>query len=166
MRVRSRKICLVGDYAVGKTSLVNRFVSNQFSGQYLTTVGVKVETCLVDIAPDERINLVIWDIAGGDRLTSVKKSYLQGASGYFLIADVSREDTFHTALALQQHVVTLLGELPFVGLSNKSDLLDSTVVSSAHRAPHFSDSLWVPTSALTGQGVSEAFIQLARQMSD
>lgn len=166
MRVQSRKICLIGDYAVGKTSLVNRFVSNQFSDRYLTTVGVKVETCLVDVAPGEQIKLVIWDIAGGDKLTSVKQSYLQGASGYCLIADASREETFRSALALQQHVVKNLGDVPCAGLSNKSDLPEGVTLASINETYRFSGGSWVETSALTGQGVRDAFLQLARQLAE
>ena len=118
----TRKICMIGDFAVGKTSLVRRYVHSTFSEDYHTTVGVKVDSKLLELPSGDRLKLVLWDIAGNDRLSSLERSYLQGASGYLLVADSTRRETLDSAIALQGDVEALLGPQPFVLVTNKIDL--------------------------------------------
>lgn len=87
----ARKICLLGDFAVGKTSLVSRFVRNTFSEKYLTTVGVKVDSRALELADGRALKLVVWDLAGKSELDSMNRSYIRGASGLMLVADGTRE---------------------------------------------------------------------------
>ena len=91
----TKKICVLGDFAVGKTSTVARVVHNVFSDKYLTTVGVKIDTYVYEPegAGAKPMKLVIWDIAGTDRFNAVEYSYLRGASGYLLVVDGTRPDT-------------------------------------------------------------------------
>ena len=96
-----KKICMLGGFAVGKTSLVSRFVSSIFSDKYLTTIGVKIDRKSV-VIDETTINLVIWDVAGEDEFQTVQRSYLRGSSGYLLVADGTRASTFETACSLQQ----------------------------------------------------------------
>ena len=84
-----KKICMLGGFGVGKTSLVSRFVSSMFSDKYLTTVGVKVDKKTVPIDSGE-MTLMLWDIYGQDEFQTVRDSYLRGASGYLLVADGTR----------------------------------------------------------------------------
>ena len=84
-----KKICLLGGFGVGKTSLVSRFVHSIFSDKYLTTVGVKIDKKRVDLG-SQQVDLVIWDIYGEDDFQKVRMSYLRGASGYLLVADGTR----------------------------------------------------------------------------
>ena len=88
-----KKICLIGDFAVGKTSLVKRYVDQVFSEDYTTTVGVSIVTKEVQLDRDSMVKLIIWDIAGADKLTTVSHAYLQGANGYVLVADGTRRQT-------------------------------------------------------------------------
>ena len=81
MTPQARKICMLGDFGVGKTSLVARFVRNTFSDSYLTTVGVKVDSKEVALANGQTQKLVVWDIAGKSALDALNLSYLRGASG-------------------------------------------------------------------------------------
>ena len=89
MAVIQKKICMVGSFAVGKTSLVARFVRGIFSEKYLTTVGVKIDKRTVAV-DDRQVNLLLWDLYGEDDFQKLKLSYLRGASGYFLVVDPTR----------------------------------------------------------------------------
>src|SRR5262252_7835425 len=98
-----KKICMVGQFAVGKTSLVRRFVDSIFDERYHTTVGVKVDR--KDVTIDARsVTLMLWDIAGEDDLAQLKVSHLRGASGYILVVDGCRAASFSKAVELQQRI--------------------------------------------------------------
>src|ERR1041385_1285654 len=87
-----RKICMLGGFGVGKTSLVKRYVESIFSETYLTTVGVKIDKKTVDLS-DLIVNLILWDVAGEDDISSLRMSYLRGSAGYVLVADGTRPST-------------------------------------------------------------------------
>jgi len=116
-----KKVCMIGDFSVGKTSLVSRFVRQSFSEKYLTTVGVKIDTKIVEL-DKETVKLILWDIAGNDALTTTAISYLRGSAGYLLVVDSTRLPTWESALNLRQAVADQIGEKPFVMLLNKTDL--------------------------------------------
>ena len=159
-----KKICMIGAFAVGKTSLVQRFVSSIFSEKYLTTVGVKIDKKTVSIK-DIKVNLILWDIHGEDEFQKVRTSYLRGASGYFLVIDGTRKLTMDTASTLHQRVEEAIGEIPFICLLNKVDLAQEWEIDpTAFKA--FSGKEWpvINTSAKNGQGVEEAFLTLTRKM--
>ena len=159
-----KKICMLGGFAVGKTSLVSRFVSSLFSEKYLTTVGVKVDKKVVH-ADDREVTLVLWDIYGQDEFQTVQKSYLRGMSGYLLVVDGTRPATFETACQLQRMAEEVAGQVPFILVLNKADLSgewrvdEQAVWRAAERGWHI-----VRTSAKTGDGVEETFLQLTRAM--
>ena len=103
-----KKVCMLGAFAVGKTSLVARYVRSVFSEKYLTTVGVKVDK--KDLTVDERqISLLLWDINGHDDYQAVQQSYLRGTSGYLLVVDGTRRATLETVSKLQQVVEAVAG---------------------------------------------------------
>jgi small GTP-binding protein len=122
-----KKICMVGGFSVGKTSLVKRFVQSVFSETYLTTVGVKIDKKTVNL-PDRIVNLILWDLAGEDDISSLRMSYLRGSAGYVLVADGTRPATLEVALALRRRVEAEFGLLPFVLLLNKNDLQEEWAV--------------------------------------
>ena len=88
-----KKICLLGDFSVGKTSLINRFVYDRFDERYLSTIGVKVTR--KELAPRQGrpAHLLIWDMAGSEDFSGVRNNYLQGASGALLVCDLTRANT-------------------------------------------------------------------------
>ena len=90
-----KKVCMLGGFAVGKTSLVARFVTSISRTRYLTTVGVKIEKKSVQVA-NQQLDLVLWDIYGDDEFQRVRMSYLRGASGYLLVVDPTRKATLET----------------------------------------------------------------------
>lgn len=159
-----KKICMLGTFAVGKTSLVRRFVESIYSGKYHTTVGVKVDKKSVTVGAEE-VTLLLWDIEGTETEHEFRKSYLRGASGYLLVADGTRKDTLYRALALQTRAEETVGQVPFLLLLNKSDLSDEWQIDG-REIEALEQKNWtvINTSAKTGQGVEEAFLVLAEKM--
>jgi small GTP-binding protein len=158
------KICMLGAFGVGKTSLVSRFVHSIFSDKYLTTVGVKIEKKPVAVA-NEQVALIIWDIYGEDDFQKVRASYLRGSSGYLLVADGTRRETLATARALHDLAQNVIGRVPFVLVLNKSDLTPQWELPESDLVDLASGG-WqiVRTSAKTGVNVDAAFDALASRM--
>jgi len=158
------KICVVGDFAVGKTSVVERFVSNHFSGKYLTTVGVKIDTRELEI-DDLQVShkLVIWDVAGADRFDEREFSYLRGASGLIFVADGTRAATIQSAENLRTQACERYSEMPSVLLVNKKDLVADYHLDDERRERLLTsfDSVY-STSAKTGEDVDDAMKRLSR----
>ncbi|MEO0459674.1 MAG: Rab family GTPase [Myxococcota bacterium] len=159
-----KKICLLGSFGVGKTSLVARYVHSLFDVKYQTTVGVKVDRKRIRVDGTE-IVLMVWDLAGEDEFNSVRTSYLRGSSGYVLVADGTRSETLQTAFDLDSRVQKVLPELPRVLVLNKVDRVrDWEVDSEALRRSSARHEAVVETSAKTGSGVDDAFGLLAEAM--
>ena len=158
---------MLGDFGVGKTSLVARFVHSAFSEKYVTTVGVKIDTKQLEpTQPDgPRVKLVLWDIAGKSALDSVKLSYLQGTSGVVLVADGTREATLRSALyLLMQARQETNPDLPAVLLVNKFDRLDDWEVTAAMLVELRKSMPVFEASAMTGEGVEVGFKALAQAL--
>ena len=158
---------MLGDFGVGKTSLVARFVHAVFSEKYVTTVGVKIDTKIIEAASPEqpRLKLVLWDIAGKNALDSVKLSYLQGASGVVLVADGTRESTLRSALYLLMQARQETNDgLPAVLLVNKFDKLDDWEVTPSMLADLRNSLPVFETSAMSGEGVEEGFKRLTQML--
>jgi small GTP-binding protein len=160
-----KKICMLGGFAVGKTSLVSRFVSSIFADKYLTTIGVKIDRKPITVDGTE-LNFVIWDIAGEDEFQTLQSSYLRGSSGYLLVADGTRASTFDTACKLQKSAEEAVGKVPFILALNKADLSADWQVSP-QAFGRLADLGWTitRTSAKTGAGVEETFQALARRIA-
>jgi small GTP-binding protein len=162
--VTQKKIALLGAAGVGKTSLVRRFVSSLFDEKYLTTIGVKVDKKAVRAGGGD-VTLMIWDVAGAEEHFSVPTSYVKGASGYLLVADGTRPETFDTAAAIVEQIDGELGPLPFVFVANQKDLAEAWRADAARLDAMRPRSLAVLTSsARTGEGVEEAFRRLAEAL--
>jgi small GTP-binding protein len=159
-----RKICLLGGFAVGKSSLVRRFVHSIYTGEYHTTIGVKVEKKVVVVNGDA-VSLVLWDIYGEDDLQKIRMAYLRGTSGYLLVVDGTRPETLVMATRLHAKVVSEFGALPFVLVLNKADLMEQWALDYQQLDVLSSRSVMtIHTSALTGESVEAAFQSLANAM--
>jgi hypothetical protein len=159
--VIQRKICMLGAFSVGKTCLVRRFVESIFSETYLTTVGVKIDKKTITL-PSQTVNLILWDLAGEDDISSLRLSYLRGCAGYVLVADGTRRSTLDVALSIQHRVEGEYGKLPFVMLLNKSDLTEQWATSESDVSELENRGWWLRrSSARTGEAVEEAFNNLA-----
>ncbi len=156
----SKKICMIGRFAVGKTSLVDRFVKNQFADKYQTTVGVAIATKIMD----ESTKLIIWDIAGFEQKNHYKP-YLRGAHGIIYVVDATEPESIHTL----DHILAdspELASLPAVCFINKADLTDDinwqdTFDEKINKLT--AHSYW--TSAKTGENVEDGFINLSHRLS-
>jgi small GTP-binding protein len=159
-----KKVCLLGGYGVGKTSLVKRYVQSIFSDAYLTTVGVKIEKKMVNVGAAD-VALILWDIAGEDEVQTIRTSYLRGAAGYLLVVDVTRAETLEVAKSIQARVTSEIGSVPFLFLFNKTDLKEDWQIPE-QLLEDLKDGgyLVLRTSAKTGEGVEEAFQELANRM--
>jgi len=160
-----KKICMLGAFSVGKTTLVKRFVDSVFAENYLTTVGVKIDKKVVNL-PDQTVNLILWDMAGEDDVATVRMSYLRGMAGYIVVADGTRPSTLDVASSLHERVVADHGLLPFTLLINKHDLLDRWAIAD-HELESLRQRGWSvrTTSARSGEGVEDAFTEIAARTS-
>ena len=164
MSTNASKVCLLGDFGVGKTSLVARYVRNTFSDSYLTTVGVKVDSKEVPLADGAVRKLVIWDIAGKGGLDALNMSYLRGASGLLLVADGTREATLRSAVDLLLQSRSLLPDAHAILLINKLDLVDRWEVAPATLVELRKSMTGIETSARQGDGVEQAFREMATRL--
>jgi len=115
--------------AIGKTSLVHRFVISMFSDKHLTTTGVKVDRNTATAADGTKVELALGDIHGDDEFQSVTGMYLHGMAGFFLTADIARRETPDKAVDMRNPALTTVGEIPFIFVINKSDLIDNHKIS-------------------------------------
>ena len=160
-----KKICLLGTFAVGKSSLAQRFVESIFSDRYRTTVGVRIHRKAVALNGDT-LNLIIWDLAGEDEFVVLRTEYLRGSAGYLLVADGTRRDTLDKTIDLHRRARTALGDVPFILAVNKTDRADDWAIDES-ALEELSQQGWsiIRTSAKSGQGVDEAFTRIARKVS-
>ena len=160
----AHKVCMLGSFAVGKTSLVRRFVETLFSDTYQTTVGVKVDKKVVDVH-GQPVTLVLWDIQGVEEAEPLRRSYLRGAHGYLVVCDGTRGETLAQCLEIADKAKASIGEVPSLLLVNKADLKDQWEIPN-----QVLDGLrgkgWqiLETSAKDGLNVEEAFQSLASSM--
>jgi small GTP-binding protein len=168
----SKKICLVGDFGVGKTSLVRRFVDREFSDTYLTTVGVKISRKQMTL-PNQSMQLLIWDLEGSSKFKSISATHIQGASGAIIVADFSRSETLEH---IKDHVITFLDTNPegkIIIALNKADLVLEEVVNCTQQAiakalafNYEREILGIyATSAKTDVYVDRIFMELAQSIS-
>lgn len=164
---RKLKIVLLGDFAVGKTSLVRRFVFDEFNDSYLTTIGVKVTRKEVDIKDCGRTDLLLWDIEGSDKFNIVSPEYIKGAAGGIIVADVTRKDTVEN-IAANADIIGKLNPQAVIAIAlNKIDLSDDFdgILKLAEEIIKKFPLNWCKpimlTSAKTGRNVENLLFNLA-----
>lgn len=159
-----KKVCMLGSFSVGKTSLVRRFVESIFSDAYLTTVGVKIDKKVIR-SGEQEVTLVLWDIYGEDEFQRLRMSYLRGASGFLFVADGTRRATLDKVIAIKEETLKALGPVQFVLALNKADLVEQWQIEPEKENELISRG-WnvIRTSAKTGEGVELAFSALTQAM--
>lgn len=164
MSTLQKKICMLGAVGVGKTSLVRRFVESIFSERYQATVGVKIDRKTVTLGATT-INLMLWDLQGEAEHQASRLEYLRGSAGYLVVADATRADTLAAAERLAARAEELVPGAPWLLVINKVDLEAEAVIAPAQLAELQHRGWSVQrTSARTGQGVEEAFGELAQRL--
>lgn len=176
MSIISKKICMVGDFGVGKTSLIRRFIDQQFSDHYLSTIGVKISRKLLPIDSLEEsgrsIQLMIWDVEGKTKVQPIAPSYLEGAAGAIIVADVNRQETIahiqeHIALinAVNKGDASLIIALNKIDtLSDKNSGMDDQQLQELKSIPNLVSICL--TSAKTGESVGKLFTALAARLTE
>ena len=157
----SKKIILTGSFGVGKTSLFNRFIYQQFSDKYMTTIGVKVNNKVVDVE-NEQVSLMVWDIAGEITQDKVPASYFLGASGIIYIMDLTRPQTFKNLDTDMQYLHNLMPNGDILIVANKSDLV--TKEQKAAIAEKMTRTWDFLTSAKTGDNVEALFSEMGKRL--
>ena len=159
----SNKLILTGDYAVGKTSLIRRFVENKFEQDYISTIGVQISKKIVIISEQTKMNFIIWDI-GGQSLAPYRKKFYAGANAAFIVVDRTRKDHLKSIDFWFNDIKKQIPkDIPIVIVGNKSDLVDGIVISEDDIrtiAKEFGFH-YILTSAKTGVGVNDAFLYVA-----
>jgi len=166
-----KKICMLGDPAVGKTSLVGRFVFSMFDDKYIETIGAKVtkRTMAIENTASKqrwRLKLMIWDIAGQRTLDFIKPTYYRDAEGALIVADCTRKETLVNVARWCASIRDVCGEIPVVILVNKSDIAEHAQFG-ADEAGEVAEGIVAPfymTSAKSGANVENAFSTLGRSL--
>jgi small GTP-binding protein len=163
------KVLLTGAAAVGKTSLVQRFIKNRFAANYKLTVGVDILTKDVEFRQGEIATLSIWDIGGQQRFEFIRSTFYKGAAGALLVFDLTREQTYTETRKWLTEIRQFAGEnIPFVLIGNKADLIEDVgMVIDRNEARAFAEkegSIYIETSAKTGLKVDDAFTELTRRI--
>jgi len=173
-RLVQKKILLLGDPAVGKTSLIQRFVYDVFDEKYLATFGAKITKKSVIFLKDKypslpthtKLSLQIWDIAGQKSFKSVHPSYYKGAESALVVCDATRKDSLYNIATWVEGLYDVVGKIPVVLLVNKYDLEDqfdfddreALAVATQIRVPYYY------TSAKTGHNVEAVFRSMAEEL--
>ncbi len=163
MKQLSKKVILIGNFGVGKTSLTNAFVHKRFSEDYLTTLGVKIDKKTIEILAqnddeeDTQLTLLIWDIAGEVAQEKVNKAYYLGSHGIIYVFDVTRPSTFEKMKEDLAYVATILPKAQVIVVGNKVDLIDVNTLDADLKYDFLS-------SAKTGENVEKMFLELSKKI--
>lgn len=165
------KVILTGPAAVGKTSLLQRFVHDTFKEDYSLTIGVDFLSKKVELEDNESARLTIWDIGGQKRFEFMRSKFYNGANGALLVFDLTRRETFEQIKESLEVLRREAGkDVDFILVGNKADLLESVGrVIPKKRAKNFAEnqgSFYIETSAKTGDSVEDAFYQLTQKMAN
>ena len=159
------KIIIIGEPAVGKTSLVKKFVSGQFTKDYRSSIGTNIFTKKIVLERKKEVTLQLWDIAGQERWVNIRRPYYSGAKGVILVGDLTRNNTFDQ---IENFWVPDLTQdyslIPIILLANKSDLsnkIEKQWINSLGERINTSSIIF--TSAKTGENVELAFQLIAEQ---
>ena len=166
MSLIKKKICLLGDVGVGKSSLIRRFVENLFDDSYLSTIGVKVSQKKISLSDSLEVLLMIWDVEGASNADDINRNYMTGASAAILVADLTRLQTIETCDGIMQSFRNVNPETAIILAGNKSDL-----ITSKHPGyglfKETAKKLGVAfcyTSAKNGENVEDCFKQISNMM--
>ncbi|TET56393.1 MAG: GTP-binding protein [Promethearchaeota archaeon] len=165
----SFKIIIIGPAAVGKSSLIRRFVENKFTLQYKFTIGVDFMTKIIEYEPNKSARLTLWDIGGQDRFKILRRNFYDGANGALVVFDLSRAQTFSKMKEWISDMHKLMKiKISFVILGNKVDLLTEIGEVIDRNEPHQyaekNDSVYIETSAKIGNNVEKAFVELTQRI--
>ena len=160
------KIVVVGDFAVGKTTLIINFTEKTFRGMYVPTVGVQFTKKTINI-DDDQVELTIWDIAGQDKFAKVRQTFYENAAGFLIVYDTTRKNTIENIKMWYEDVIKNTEAIPCVVIGNKKDLVDQRQVNEDDikkiiQNENLKIQLQFETSAKTGENVDDGFKSLVK----
>jgi len=169
------KILIIGDSTVGKTSILTRFCKNEFSWNYLATIGIDFFSKDIELPnPYKKIRVKIWDTAGQERFKSLSKSFFRNADGIIIVYDVSQKESFENLQYWIDSIYTNLGKnnlnnnninyeiedkINVIIIGNKIDLNRQVNKEAALKFSKESGYKYYETSALTGENIEESFLE-------
>ena len=159
------KIILTGDYQVGKTSLIKRFVENNFVDDYISTLGVSISKKTIVMGDETTLNFVIWDVGAQNfTMTPYRKRFYEGATGAFIVVDRTRPNNLVSIDNWFDDIKkSVPSNIPMVIVANKSDLTDELIATEVEikEIAKRHGFHYILTSAKSGENVNEAFLYLA-----
>lgn len=169
MKKYNFKVLLLGAPAVGKTSILYRYVKNQFSHDYMTTIGINYLTKEINLGEKKFAKLVIWDVGGQDKFKFLRNKYYEGGQGALVIFDLTRSKTYEELENWLSEMFEILHrKIPFIIIGNKLDLVKdvsrSVDIDSVKDYAENQDSIYIETSAKTGENIEEVFNKLTQHM--
>lgn len=168
------KLCLAGEPAVGKSSLIKRFVLDTYDDRYIATLGTKVIKKVVQLIDPRtggpvKADLIIWDVMGTRSIRDLlKEAYYHGANGVMAVLDLTRRETLYELDSWSKAIQTVAGSLPTQVVANKVDLIEQRQVTDDDLKRFCSAREWkfVTTSAKTGENVERAFNILGQDVAE
>lgn len=172
MDIVKLKICMAGEAMVGKTSLIRRYVLQEYDDHYTATLGTKITKKTIETQDPKtrqpvQVNLILWDIMGTPTLRDLlKEAYYHGAHGVLGVADLTRKETLRELDAWYRSIETVAGRIPTYVVVNKTDLEGQAELEEVAIADFCGgrEWPWSYTSAKTGKGVEEAFLGLVQHV--
>jgi small GTP-binding protein len=162
------KVCIVGDFGVGKSTLLHQFLEKRFLSNVQSTIGSNFFVKNIKITETNSfVTLQIWDLAGQDHFKWVRRAFYIGAKGVVYVFDITRKDTFNHIFNWKKEVENTSGFIPNVLVGNKSDLVESKIISmeeSNSLKHNIGACSFNETSAKLGTGVDNIFTQLTKEM--
>jgi small GTP-binding protein len=166
------KICLIGAFAVGKTSLIERFVHSRFDEKYLTTIGVKISQKLLPPVENPKTgnfvqhHFLVWDIAAMEKFDTVAKNYYRGATGALAVIDLTRIETILILEEICDKFYSVCPKAELIMVGNKSDLFDSSpgTLQQLQKTAATLSTSYLLTSAKTGENVENVFKRLSEKL--
>jgi len=163
----SNKLILTGDYQVGKTSLIKRFIDNSFNESYISTLQVEISKKTMKVSAETKVNFIIWDIAGQRK--TIKPNFYTGANAAFMVVDRTRNETLENINVWYDEIKTIIkAKITVILVGNKTDMVDSIEVSeedlrefAQKRGFHY-----ILTSAKTGENVNDMFLYVAYKVME
>jgi small GTP-binding protein len=160
-----RKVCLLGDGGVGKTSLVRRFVEDSFRDEYIVSFGTKVSKKVLDLGEVE-LTVMLWDILGQKSDDALHSAYYKGANGALLVCDVTRIQTVEHLNKWKESFLRAVPGAKIVLVANKADLDPKIDMEKLEAAAGILGGRVIMTSAKTGEGVEAAFLELGKRIME